>query len=478
MFYAAITEEECFAFFAGQLASDQLKLVKADSAEALPRVGYAALLLWKTSDQSAENWPDAVFLGKRFKRDFLAWTHTYLTGHSPIGAFLHILDDEFLPVFFGEQRRQSRNVERLIAVPAAESLTNIDARDDAIGLPSVLCRSCSFAAIRAIAIGYSWDGVARAIENWAAIRSILNLPEAKIDVSTMKLVFAIAHAVSGDLSAERFVPKTGATALRMLKEYASSGNISNSSWLELTARLNDAPSQALLSEGPRESRVPLVQRLLAGAMEFPERDNISVACFLGYVINQLAPGTFEHTSILRRFAGTHPSALLWYGLFAGFYKNGGLKGYFSTTGAAMLRREITRPAGMPGAPVCDITADEIYMMYEANKSVPRLRGLMPNQITVSVLSGVDVPIRTTAKDQHEASVPFDQRPADQRIKQVLNVMESKLAQTQALVESLRMQLREFVEPAIFERSERSPQPELFPRSSEPSARRGKKGRIS
>jgi hypothetical protein len=424
--YASVSKEDCLAFFTGQLATDRLDVRDASSAVELSSENRGAVLIWNSTLLNAKGWPDAISLSQSFKFDFLAWAHTYLASHSPIGAFLHVLDDDCVPIFLREHVNSLAKVDCLVALPATESLTNIDAREDAITLPSVLLRSCSFAALKAMAIGYQWKDVAKVIENWGSVRELFSLPESRIDVPTMKLVFAVAHVVNGDKTVEPHIPRVGSIALNMVMEYAATGSISELSWRTMTDRLNDTPLQALLSQGPREARVPLVQRLLKGAYDAPDRESVSTACFVGYVVNQLAPGTLEHTNLLRPLSGVFPSTLLWYGLFAGLHKNGGLKGYFSTPTAAILRREFNRPTFIAGPPTCDITADELFMIYAAKKNPPRLRGLIPNQIAVSILPGVDVPIRVAPKEkeQLDSSVSSERRSIDLRLNNLATLANS------------------------------------------------------
>ncbi len=367
----------------------------------------------------------------------------------------------------------------MLALPACEALRNSETGDDFSSVFVSAClRSCSYAALRAICLGYSNEAVMNVVGGWWSVRRQLGLPTGRFQEHQIREFFEIVLSVTDDGSHSRSKSDVIGEALL---EYERTNDFSAHIWNRLTEGIRGLPNQSQLVDGPRESRVPYLQELLSSVVSMPSTRGFDRDCLIGYAVNQLAPGTLEHVGILKPLAELYPTAHLWYGVFAGLYQSEKPQGFFSSTAAALLMRELERPAWSIGAPSFDVTLDELVMLQEASKAPPKARGLVAGQLCVSLLPGVEISLRTTGKDAGE----FSANSVDDR------VQRSQIQQALVMIDRLRAQIATVLSGKSVSNAAEEPlpsragsdssdhygggQPELFPKASD-RLRRFRKGR--
>lgn len=151
-------------------------------------------------------------------------------------------------------------------------------------------------------------------------------------------------------------------------------------------------------------------------------DEIAVAYFL----NSILPGSYNHTGVLMKLIDFYPSALIWYGLFASLSNLDG-ENRINPSLMNKLDRDLIEPFSFDDRPKCDISFDELQVLY---RSKPRPDLILPSHqraILVSIAPGVDVYTRYG----FEAEPNYEKQTREHEIEEinfkVTNLLEEAIA---------------------------------------------------
>jgi hypothetical protein len=125
-----------------------------------------------------------------------------------------------------------------------------------------------------------------------------------------------------------------------------------------------------------------------------------------------------------------PTAIMWYGLFAGLRGNEATYLYAGAVGRRVMR-ELTRFGSWTDPPTCDIAAGELAVLITNSRSLPDwLRGNGP-YLDVEIAPGVACPLRCSdsGRDAMDGAKPVPQ-PELRRLYDRLSDISARVGEVQ------------------------------------------------
>lgn len=170
------------------------------------------------------------------------------------------------------------------------------------------------------------------------------------------------------------------------------GDIQLDSWKKLTYEFPMFENVKNQMQGAREDRVVTLEKTLNMLIAYKSQDQVTGAFLCGYLTSLIAPGTFDHISLLRPYIANYPTALLWYGLCAGINETNNLANYSGGAGRR-IAREAFRKEDIFDRPRCDISMAELEVLLFGEKSGLDFRGGGQNYLEVEIVPCVSAVIR-------------------------------------------------------------------------------------
>jgi hypothetical protein len=330
---------------------------------------------------------------------FFATIATYYSTQTPISAYLYIVPEDFeqfidrpdLIIEWGADRFKSSLP--LIGASFGEAMLASLRGADAPQMPTYAScrRSLAFVLGRATALYPTIDPHV-VVERWERLRRITGLSTSSI---ASRSVLAIASFASSKKRSEQgaSIPADLWGALSDLSSGLDRGDAVRE------ALLSEYPSLAkaiLDMSGPFDSRMTVFLEgvnLLQVNSRGSDLDSLAVA----YLCNSILPGSFAHSKVLARLAGSFPSSLIWYGFFAASSSDFRIEGFGGGIGLKLLR-DLSASFSFSRRPQCDLSLDELEVLLRVNIDSEMLKPCQKRIALISLLPGVDILSRMTPDD--------------------------------------------------------------------------------
>lgn len=359
-------------------------------------------LIWGSGSAPAEQLPKVWVVDDGDIDDLLAWCSTYLSEYRPITSFFRILTRREYKLFI--QQVDTLKAERFSSVFAALAISEAclhTARSgedlDKLSLNACL-NTLSFALSRSLIAGYSQSVIPNVNKAWQKARVItgqreLNLPFSELldpwiaCSGLMDPEFALSDPSEG-------LSSRGFEFVEVSREFEDLQRLSDSTLQRIGTSIIGFESIQAVLRGPREARVQLFELAMVELLSHKQKRDRTGGLLLGYIANQVGPGTLEHFALLDPCARSIPSAYLWYGLFAGL-TNGNQVAEYSTGLGRWVLRELSRGLDIFERPAYDISLRELKILAGGSPSAVDFRSASPGYLDIELIPFVCTRVRWT-----------------------------------------------------------------------------------
>lgn len=394
----------------------KLNLKRADFLEIIPRLinGYdidateirtlskvgrlssELCLVWNERPNVEAVFPSIIIVGDGEKRDFLAWVSTYASFLRPLTGKTHVIEYEnFLNI---TNRRIPKNKKHylgsVIGLIAAEVNLNRQLKHEKSKITYREClETLSFSLGNALFSGVSTDEFAYTAVSWNRVqKSSRRTGTAVENIKTFLEPWGVLIDICNGLSS-----KTKQSDLwsedqyiyKAVSEILNNGSISSKT-LNLLIEELSIPSSFIthVFDGNRESRVIALEQLILFLGKSRYEHNNVASFIIGYLLNQLEPGTLEYLSLSHTLVAPKIQPILWYGLIAGLHPNTSVFEYASGMGWNMALK-LGEQNGLLDPPTCDMDIEEFEMLLDSTKVLGFEKSKRYGSYVIELLSGVD-----------------------------------------------------------------------------------------
>jgi hypothetical protein len=383
--------------------------------------------------------PNVILVASGKKRDFLAWSGTYIPEYRPLTAYTRVLDEDEFTRFSTTTGSPWLGTleEACLGLIVGEAATYVENKQERkLSLTPLSCAgTCSFVMARVLALSehQEFSPADEGILLWQKARALarqrpLRLKPTEIILPWLVL-FEIYAVEVGNRNRAQNVPEPIHSICMHLH---NDSEIDPRSWDLLSAQFPTLRGALREMEGNREKRVLFFERFLFSLRGYAYTDIGSFAC--GLLASQIGPGTLDYLPLILPSLDQFPTALLWYGLCSGLQRKSSLYGFSNGLGRRVLR-EVLRNENIFDSPLADIALAELEVLA-TNDSVPdefRTGALssLGIELLPSVITSVRWPPRLT--DQQPELFPSDDSAGNAR-------QQKELQELAAQVEDLALRM--------------------------------------
>jgi hypothetical protein len=329
------------------------------------------VLIWKDNPAKFPGYPTVIVVDKLQRKDFFAWTLTYLKGFRPFTAYCRVIEPDLAERLIRntDPPHLGRLENTCAGLILGEALSYLGPPFDVRALTPRLCSGTfSFAMSRALAMGLFADAQDPIGSTWPLARQLTKQPKLPTDLPALQTAWNIVRALADERSGVLFVPRYDANLLLLqaCKEIMTLGDIRPATWMQLTMAIPEFVTVRDHMTGPRESRVVLIDSTLSLLMHRQQVPSLIRNFLIGYLVSRLAPGTFDHFSIICERGDLN--ALPWYGLCAGLADHSTVRNFYDGLGRRVLR-DVCRVESLLDRPRCDVAIAELEMLALDNSSL-------------------------------------------------------------------------------------------------------------
>jgi hypothetical protein len=355
--------------------------------------------------------PAAIIVNSS-KKDFLAWAATYLNNFRPFTSFFRVLDITFCSSIAQSMRDSFKMDQKcediFIGLIIGETLTYLEEGHplDNVNL-STYSRTFSYVMAKAFYSGLV-DHFGVLSDSWLKLRHLTaqsNLA-ARSDVAKIPWTFFMklfSRQNPQNLYLFDNDDNSHSLIFSAAQEFMLNGKLSENSLIDLFQGHIQFKSNVLASEGTREERVLSFQKILPLILDSTQNEQIK-SFTAAYLVDRLAPGTFEHFNILRSLTRYLPSSLVWYGFFSGLNKKSYLKNISFGLGNRLLR-DILQKGSIFERTAADISYDEFNMLLSNIKNASirtKIRGQLEIEILPNISTSITWPLDSVESIQRQA----------------------------------------------------------------------------
>ena len=129
-------------------------------------------------------------------------------------------------------------------------------------------------------------------------------------------------------------------------------------------------------------------REIGGRRRKPQKTTVIA---LGLLASRIAPGSFEHVSLVIPDAGRLEGVLVWYGLFAGVTRGARLAEHYGGLGRRVLAEMLVDDTAF-SRPRCDVGLDELEVIGMSAMYRDQLLRRSPGRLVIEIVPCVDAVI--------------------------------------------------------------------------------------
>ena len=384
-------------------------LVKSDILEL--ELSDEFLLLWERKP-SIGDLPATIIVPDQATREFIAWATTAIGGYRPFTAFFKVINKTIAKQAIKLKEPKLGDLESPLAgLIIGEALTQSINSKSLQNLSLLPCMSTySFSLARAFALGYYNDTNKKdtITDSWLLARRLTHQPTRTLEDESIHTVFRVATSL--DRKDTSLKPNVQGVLIEVCRELCFQGNVKKG--LDILGALDPALSKiAKEMEGPREKRVRTFESVVKSPINL---DPTSSAFVIGLLASLISQGTFEHIELLMPHISEYKTALLWYGLCVGLYKNNVVQESANCLGRRLVR-ELKSPDPLVSAPSYDISIGELEVCLDRESPI-NFRVASKSHITVEIAPGVPAIMRwpistsTVEKEKQSSTMPSTTTP--------------------------------------------------------------------
>lgn len=356
---------------------------------------------------------------------FFADVATFYPDLLPLSAICHVADSQLHKAKLRENSALGiRKINALVGLSFVEVVLRL-AKTGVLHFPTfAACRkSLAFTLARSEAL-YPSLPLKNAYSKWCYANEILG---SQFNSEISEDIFRISEIVFGRMGWPARPKGREIVALKALSGFVSDEGAERSFVEALLAVHKNLEDLLERIAGPFDGRMAVFEEMLGRINDSPENTQID-AVAIGYFANRISPGSFAHFSVLLRHVSRHPTALIWYGVFAGLNMEQASADAVTAIGRK-IRRDLEEPFFLRCAPQADVCVDELVVLLRLPNIANALKPSTPQSLRVSLLPGVDI----FAKFPEEKEIYSD----DDSRKRLLEIQSRQVRIRESMVNSLR-----------------------------------------
>ncbi|MGA2955252.1 MAG: hypothetical protein ABSF48_05970 [Thermodesulfobacteriota bacterium] len=406
----------------------------SDSIPTEPLSGDDIYLIWDHDPRVRIHLPIQIIVGKGHLRDFLAWVSTYFPDYRPFTGYFRVLDFETLTNLrkWGESPSLEGVEAGCIGLIIGEALTLLPDLGGRVSLTTIACSSTiSYSFARALALGAMPNQLDLVREKWSLARKLTEQAPRKLEIGYVEDIWNVVAYLQLKGGQVLVIPKIPGVILEACLQLKEKGEISDRTWVELTANNEELRAAQEKMRATREERVLYFQRLLSSDA-FSKLHEASIQSFVpGYLASLIGPGTMSHINLVSPHLHQLQTILLWYGLCAGLHRKNELLSSFNVLGRRLLR-ELLRAEPLLGRPSTDIAVSELEVLLEGNGKSIGFRTFSPNYVLVELLPCISTYLSFPKRDAIRQEELFP-KPLSAELLSKLGLLLEKAVEVQRLL---------------------------------------------
>jgi hypothetical protein len=359
-----------------------------DSYADVPQLADELTLIWVASEPVMPS-PNVVIVNRLPVREFLAWMHTYVPNVRPLTAFCRVVMHEEIDRLSREPQIHwagplSAGAAGIVAAECLGASAYADLRD---------AISCSFSLpiARSLLAGYSADELRPLSSSWlktrlGATHEYNSRIVADFGAVWLQVAQWFAENAQSKLSS-RASSFSSSDPFNFLLHTLQGRPVSARSTLDVFHRRDD-----LTQDLSREARLRALEKYIqqARSAEIPKAD---ASLVLGYLVDDIAPGTLEHVGLAVPLRQEFPNVLAWYGFFAGLSMNS-LNGELGGTWLH-IQKQLTATESPAAITRADISAAEFSMLLPVDRLKRVLGSIIGNEFVVELAPAIYSTVKLT-----------------------------------------------------------------------------------
>lgn len=384
----------------------------------------SCLCIYERRPATPTQLPDLLVTVDGHERDWLAWLSTFAQNHRPFTAFCRVMGLSDAARHF-----EATSPERPLSLRGVEGacvgliLGELLSSDEILArmrenLPAwVPASTLSQALVREIVLyGSALNGF-ELVDRWMRTRGLTRQRERLVDVGGVLEILAAIDVVSGRDARAPVHPGI----VRVLDEISSDrprleGRPRSAEFFPLLAAFGIDPE--------RDTREERVAKFEAAVGAVRDRGTPEAGFLLGYLASRINPGTLLHAGLLAPALREHPSAMLWYGVCAGFAGPQSILGSFGGLGRRILR-ELYAPHGFLYRPTADLAIGELeVMLQDRPDDPPEFVAGSASHLSVELDAGITTTVSWSRnrKRSDERLAPADLLRISEDVRRLRNAM--------------------------------------------------------
>jgi len=317
---------------------------------------------------------------------FFAEVATFHTDMLPLSSLCHVAEAQVIgraPVTSGDT---TRRINACIGASVAEVLLQQARSGGQAEMPtfSAARNSLSFALGRLDRL-YPHLSTEYGYGRW---RLAHHLSGVKLISEVSETIFAISEIILGRTGWPARPKNRDIVAMKGLGAFITDAAAEKEFAGAISSAYEDLDELIERISGPFDGRMAAFEAIvnrISGRSENSELDGVAI----GYFANRVSGGSFAHFPVVLRLSRRYPSAVAWYGVFAGM-ELGKNSADFVTALARKLRRDMLAAFDLSHAPEADISVDELAVLTRLPNIASVLKQSAPAVLRVSLLPGMDL----------------------------------------------------------------------------------------
>ncbi|HEX7287323.1 MAG TPA: hypothetical protein VF532_14145 [Candidatus Angelobacter sp.] len=389
-----------------RLELDAERDLRSVLSKRLPRE-LSILAVWAQNPRENDVLPALLVCDDGNETDWAAWITTFGAKIRPFSAFMRLVARSKLETLTLDGKPSLKGFTWPVAgLILGEVLAASGLPDKSLEtMPANACESTlSFSIFRAAAAHPRFALWSQVIESWEAVRQLTRQHTRLIDSALVARVCSVIITSIGLAEGYNLVSPKDLNLITACRELLRTPARS-----PLTLKM--IPQFSSIEErmhGSREDRVIAFSELLHDLERSSPADSDLTSFALGYLASRIAPGTIQHSSVLRPAIQKYPTALLWYGFCAGVpslegrLQNPGWTPMEFPASARRIARDLLRSESLLDAPSSDIAFLELLAL--ARTGGDPLKGLITSTqgtATIELAPAISTVVNVGSKVESE-----------------------------------------------------------------------------
>ncbi len=403
MWVSQTTREDLATFLRRVVAGKDVVATQLSGIGDIDPQGSELNVFWKDDPTLSRVMPLCIVIPNNTKRDFLAWTSTYMPMYRPLTRLTRVLEAK--PFKSAVRRKPAHRLRELIGGAVSLVLAECAVRNRPVPerarrrfTVSNCLETLSYSLCRAMFAGSDGNEIETIALKWAKANYVAE----KIK-STNEVTFILAPlGILAQISDVNFpiLDNPSDLIVDAISDVFQTGDVSNKVRRDISLLL-PIPDELLraTSDGTRESRMVAFESAVLALRNTSKKARPNDVGFLsGYMASTLAPGSIEYLRLIASSSSVEEGAPFWYALLAGVHPQTNVFEYDDGLGWTIATM-LLEPTGISVKSIADIDYDEYEILSESDSWMTNSNWtrIASNHLLVEYLPGVESLVSTSRR---------------------------------------------------------------------------------